>query len=75
MDTLDQRDQQLITRVRLRQWYRERLDDVRGRDSDVDHSIFALFEEGHRFAPASSEAPFREAQRVDCRVHPGNINW
>ena len=57
MDTLDPRNQQLITTVLLRRLYRERLDDVRGRDSDVDHPVFALFEEGHRFAPASGEAP------------------
>jgi len=57
MDTLDRRDQQLITTVLLRRMYRERLDDVRDRDSDIEHPIFALFEEGHRFAPASGEAP------------------
>jgi DNA helicase HerA-like ATPase len=37
--------------------YRERLDDVRDRESAIDHPIFALFEEGHRFAPASGDAP------------------
>lgn len=57
MDTLDRRNQQLITTVLLRRLYRERLDAVRDRDSAVDHPIFALFEEGHRFAPASGEAP------------------
>ncbi|PSQ52216.1 ATP-binding protein [Halobacteriales archaeon SW_8_65_20] len=57
MDTLDRRDQQLITTVLLRRMYRERLDDVRNRDSDIEHPIFALFEEGHRFAPATGEAP------------------
>jgi DNA helicase HerA-like ATPase len=57
MDTLDRWDQQLITTVLLRRMYRERLDDVRDRDSDIEHPIFALFEEGHRFAPASGEAP------------------
>jgi len=57
MDTLDKRDQQLITTVLVRRLYRERLDDVRGRDSEVDHPIFALFEEGHRFSPASGDAP------------------
>ena len=57
MDTLDRRDQQLITTVLLRRLYRERLDDVRDRDSDIEHPIFALFEEGHRFAPASGDAP------------------
>ncbi len=57
MDTLDKRSQQLITTVLVRRLYRERLDDVRGRDSEVDHPIFALFEEGHRYAPASGDAP------------------
>nr|WP_283241362.1 ATP-binding protein [Haloterrigena sp. H1] len=57
MDTLDKRDQQLITTVLVRRLYQERLDDVRERDSDVDHPVFALFEEGHRYAPASGDAP------------------
>ncbi|MFB6201343.1 MAG: ATP-binding protein [Halorhabdus sp.] len=57
MDTLDRRDQQLITTVLLRRLYRERLDAVRDRDSEIEHPIFALFEEGHRFAPASGDAP------------------
>lgn len=57
MDTLDRRDQQLITTVLLRRLYRERLDDVRGRESEIEHPVFALFEEGHRFAPASGDAP------------------
>lgn len=57
MDTLDRRNQQLITTVLLRRLYRERLDAVQGRDSEIEHPIFALFEEGHRFAPASGDAP------------------
>ncbi|MFP8888532.1 ATP-binding protein [Natrialbaceae archaeon A-CW2] len=57
MDTLDKWNQQLITTVLLRRLYRQRLDDVRGRDSEIEHPIFALFEEGHRFAPASGDAP------------------
>lgn len=57
MDTLDKRNQQLITTILLRRMYRERLDAVRGRESDIDHPLFALFEEGHRFAPASGNAP------------------
>ena len=57
MDTLNRHDQQLITTVLLRRLYRERLNDVRGRESDIKHPIFALFEEGHRFAPASGDAP------------------
>ena len=57
MDTLDRWDQQLITTVLLRRMYRERLDDGRDRESEIEHPIFALFEEGHRFAPASGDAP------------------
>jgi len=57
MDTLDRWNQQLITTVLLRRLYRERLADVRDRESDISHPIFALFEEGHRFAPASGDAP------------------
>jgi len=57
MDTLSKRDQQLITTVLLRRLYRERLEAVRDRESEIDHPIFALFEEGHRFAPASGNAP------------------
>lgn len=57
MDTLDRWNQQLITTVLLRRLYRERLDAVQDRDSAIEHPIFALFEEGHRFAPASGDAP------------------
>ncbi len=57
MDTLDKRNQQLITTVLVRRLYRERLNYVRGRDSEIEHPIFSLFEEGHRFAPASGDAP------------------
>ena len=57
MDTLNKRNQQLITTVLVRRLYHERLDDVWGRNSEIEHPIFALFEEGHRFAPASGDAP------------------
>jgi DNA helicase HerA-like ATPase len=57
MDTLDRWNQQLVTTVLVRRLYRERLDAVRGRESQVEHPVFALFEEGHRFAPAAGEAP------------------
>jgi hypothetical protein len=57
MDTLDRRDQQLITTVLLRRLYQERLDAMRGRESSIDFPLFALFEEGHRFAPATGDAP------------------
>ncbi len=64
MDTLDRWNQQLITTVLLRRMYRERLDAVRERDSAIDHPIFALFEEGHRFAPASGDAPSLNIMRT-----------
>jgi len=57
MDTLDRWNQQIITTVLFRRLYRERLAAVRDRDSEIDHPIFALFEEGHRFAPASGDVP------------------
>jgi hypothetical protein len=64
MDTLDRWNQQLITTVLLRRMYRERLDAVRDRDSQIEHPIFALFEEGHRFAPASGDAPSLDIMRT-----------
>jgi len=64
MDTLDRWNQQLITTVLLRRMYRERLDAVRERDSQIEHPIFALFEEGHRFAPASGDAPSLDIMRT-----------
>lgn len=57
MDTLDQRNQQMIATVLLRRLYKKRRDDERGRDSSIDFPLFALFEEGHRFAPNSGSAP------------------
>ena len=57
MDTLDRRNQQMIATVLLRRLYRQRLDAERGRDSDVEFPLFALFEEGHRFAPNEGSAP------------------
>jgi DNA helicase HerA-like ATPase len=57
MDTLDRRNQQMIATVLLRRLYRSRLAAERGRDTVVDFPLFALFEEGHRFAPSTGEAP------------------
>ncbi|MEF8825697.1 MAG: hypothetical protein V5A27_05055 [Halapricum sp.] len=56
MDTLDRRGQQLITTVLLRRLYQKRLDHMRGRESSIDFPLFALFKEGHGFAPASGDA-------------------
>lgn len=64
MDTLSKWDQQLITTILVRRLYRERLNDVRGRESEVGYPIFALFEEGHRFAPASGNAPSLSIMRT-----------
>lgn len=64
MDTLSRRDQQMIATVLLRRLYQARLAAVRGRDDDpnfdgeiIDFPLFSLFEEGHRFAPATGSAP------------------
>jgi DNA helicase HerA-like ATPase len=57
MDTLNRRNQQMIATVLLRRLYRARLDHERGRESAVDFPLFALFEEGHRFAPSAGSAP------------------
>ena len=63
MDTLGRWNQQLITTVLLRRMYRERLDAVRNRDPQIEHPIFALFEEGQRFAPSSDNAPSLDIMR------------
>jgi DNA helicase HerA-like ATPase len=57
MDTLNRRNQQMIATVLLRRLYQARLDHERGRESAVDFPLFALFEEGHRFAPSAGSAP------------------
>ncbi|MDL0136859.1 ATP-binding protein [Halobacterium salinarum] len=64
MDTLSRRDQQMIATVLLRRLYEARLAAVRDRGDDpnydgeiIEHPLFSLFEEGHRFAPATGEAP------------------
>ncbi|MFC7095724.1 ATP-binding protein [Halobaculum marinum] len=64
MDTLSRRDQQMIATVLLRRLYQARLAAVRGRGDDpdfngdiIDFPLFSLFEEGHRFAPATGAAP------------------
>lgn len=64
MDTLSRRDQQMIATVVLRRLYQARLAAVRNRGDDptfegelIDFPLFSLFEEGHRFAPATGSAP------------------
>jgi len=71
MDTLGRRDQQMIATVLLRRLYQARLAAVRGRgdeegydDEIIEQPLFALFEEGHRFAPSTGEAPSLEIMRT-----------
>ena len=71
MDTLGRRDQQMIATVLLRRLYQARLAAVRGRGDEegydgeiIEQPLFALFEEGHRFAPSTGEAPSLEIMRT-----------
>ncbi|WP_435158643.1 ATP-binding protein [Haladaptatus sp. DFWS20] len=71
MDTLSRRDQQMIATVLLRRLYQARLASVRNRSEEdgyegeiIDYPLFALFEEGHRFAPATGGAPSLEIMRT-----------
>lgn len=56
LDTMDLRDQQMLLSVLFRRINRERVKHEKGRDSDLDFPVFALLEEGHRFAPADGDA-------------------
>jgi DNA helicase HerA-like ATPase len=55
MDGLSRRDQQVMAAVLLRKLYQAREAAVTGSDDDaeveIDHPVFTLFEEAHRFAP------------------------
>jgi hypothetical protein len=55
MDGLSRRDQQMMAAVLLRKLYQAREAAVTGSEEDadvvVDHPVFTLFEEAHRFAP------------------------
>jgi hypothetical protein len=44
-------DQQLLAAVLLRKIYQEREKAQQGEDSELEYPVFALMEEGHRFAP------------------------
>lgn len=55
-DTLDLRDQQMLVSVLFRKINRERVAHEKGRESDLEFPVFALLEEGHRFAPADGSA-------------------
>ncbi|MFB1063324.1 ATP-binding protein [Natrinema sp. H-ect4] len=56
LDTMDLRDQQMLLSVLFRKINNERVDHVKGRESELDFPVFALLEEGHRFAPADGDA-------------------
>jgi DNA helicase HerA-like ATPase len=60
MDTMDLVDQRMVATVLLRRINEERMLHEKGdEDSDLDFPVFILLEEGHRFAPADSEARSR----------------
>lgn len=56
LDTLGRRDQQMIVNVLFRKIYNKRVDHEKGRDDELDFPVFAILEEGHRFAPGSGDA-------------------
>ncbi len=56
LDTMDLRDQQMLVSVLFRRINRERVKHEKGRESSLDFPVFALLEEGHRFAPADGDA-------------------
>lgn len=56
LDTMDLRDQQMLVSVLFRKINQERVAHEKGRDSDLEFPVFALLEEGHRFAPADGDA-------------------
>jgi len=56
LDTMDLRDQQMLVSVLFRKINQERIAHEKGRESDLEFPVFALLEEGHRFAPADGDA-------------------
>ncbi len=56
LDTISAIDQQLIVNILFRKIYRERINCERNRDTQLDFPVFAILEEGHRFAPANGES-------------------
>lgn len=56
LDTMDLRDQQMLVSVLFRKINQERVAHEKGRDSELEFPVFALLEEGHRFAPADGDA-------------------
>lgn len=51
LNRLSEGDQQMLAAALLRKLYEAREAAARGEDDAIDHPIFSLFEEGHRFAP------------------------
>ena len=51
LNRLSQSDQQMLAAALLRKLYEAREAAARGEDDAIDHPVFSLFEEGHRFAP------------------------
>jgi DNA helicase HerA-like ATPase len=51
LNRLSQSDQQMLAAALLRKLYEARKAATRGEDDAIDHPVFSLFEEGHRFAP------------------------
>ncbi|AEN07446.1 protein of unknown function DUF87 (plasmid) [halophilic archaeon DL31] len=51
LNRLSQSDQQMLAAALLRKLYEAREAATRGEDDAIDHPVFSLFEEGHRFAP------------------------
>lgn len=56
LDTMDLRDQQMLVSVLFRRINRARVEHEKGGESPLDFPVFALLEEGHRFAPADGDA-------------------
>lgn len=54
LNRLSEDDQQMLAAALLRKLYEARERATRGRDDGIDHPVFALLEEGHRFAPDGS---------------------
>ena len=51
LNRLSQSDQQMLAAALLRKLYEAREAATRGENDAIDHPVFSLFEEGHRFAP------------------------
>jgi DNA helicase HerA-like ATPase len=51
LNRMSKSDQQMLAAALLRKLYEAREAATRGEDDAIDHPVFSLFEEGHRFAP------------------------